>query len=148
MKKLLVFCPFIFVFWIMFWIGQPLALAGTLIAKAHLPAFNDNPLAWQGYLSAAQIQDRHGFLKSDPRGIQKKTPEEIFKDRFLSGLYYNLSKSALDEMFDEDGHIQPGEYTFDDWQISIESDELGIKTEIVNTSTGDITTIELPNPFF
>ena len=142
MKKFLVciFCLFVGVLFLM---PGKAAIATELIYTPVNPSFGGNPLNWSGLLNQATIQNK--FKEERPvRELRvPKTALERFTEQLEYSVFSRMANKIVDAAFGEQT-LQPGEYTFGNYKVSVTTDANGITTVITEISTGNTTTIQIP----
>ena len=139
MKRLLV-CVFCLLFGVLFLMSGRPANATELIYTPVNPSFGGNPLNWSGLLNQATLQNK--FQEGRPLRVPK-SPLERFTEQLEYSVFSRMANRIVDTAFGEDT-LQPGEYVFGNYKISVTTDASGITTIITEISTGNTTTIQIP----
>lgn len=137
MKKLLVYliCGAICA---LFLGNANMARASELVYTPINPSFGGNPFNAQWLLDSALAQNR--FEEEYERDLM-----EDFEERLIRQIFYRMSRMIIDEAFGEYGEpIEPGHYEIGNYHIDISGDEVMITVVIVDITTGDTTTVEVP----
>ena len=142
MKKFLVciFCLFVGVLFLM--PGRP-AIATELIYTSVNPSFGGNPLNGAFLLNQATLQNKFKEEKAVREPISPKSPLERFTQQLEYSVFNRMANRIVDTAFGEDT-LQPGEYTFGNYKVSVTTNAGGITTVITEISTGNTTTIQIP----
>ena len=115
-----------------------MARASELVYTPINPSFGGNPFNAQWLLDQAQVQNR--FEEEYERDLV-----EDFEERLIRQIFYRMSRMIIDEAFGEYGEaIEPGYYEIGNYHIDISTDEVMITVVIVDITTGDTTTVEVP----
>jgi len=115
-----------------------MAAASELVYTPINPSFGGNPFNAQWLLDQAQVQNR---FKEEYEGNLM----EDFEERLIRQIFYRMSRIIIDEAFGEYGEpIEPGYYEIGNYHIDISTDEVMITVVIVDITTGDTTTVEVP----
>ena len=139
MKKFLV-CIFCLLVGILFLMpGRP-AIATELIYTPINPSFGGSPLNGAFLLNQATLQNK--FQEGRPLRVPK-SPLERFTEQLEYSVFSRMANRIVDTAFGEDT-LQPGEYVFGNYKISVTTDASGITTIITEISTGNTTTIQIP----
>lgn len=119
-----------------------MAPASELVYEPINPSFGGSPFNAQWLLDQAQAQNR--FEEEYERDLM-----EDFEERLISQIFYRMSRMIIDEAFGEYGEpIEPGHYEIGNYHIDISSDEVMITVVIVDITTGDTTTVEVPYYYY
>jgi curli production assembly/transport component CsgF len=118
------------------------AFSSPLVWNPINPSFGGSPLNAGWILAYAQAQNKIE-KKVEPWTMPKTDPIEDFKNTLNRQLLYNLSRRIVDNAFGETG-VDVGRYELDDFVIDISTDTGGIKVILTDTSTGNITKIQIP----
>ena len=139
MKKFLV-CVFCLLVGILFLMpGRP-AIATELIYTPINPSFGGSPLNGAFLLNQATLQNK---FKEEKAVRVPKTALERFTEQLEYSAFNRIANRIVDTAFGEDT-LQPGEYIFGDYKVSVTTDVSGITTVITEISTGNTTTIQIP----
>ena len=115
-----------------------MAAASELVYTPINPSFGGNPFNAQWLLDQAQVQNR--FEEEYERDLM-----EDFEERLIRQIFYRMSRIIIDEAFGEYGEpIEPGHYEIGNYHFDISTDEVMITVVIVDITTGDTTTVEVP----
>ena len=139
MKRLSVLVFGLFV-WALFLMPGSMANATELIYTPVNPSFGGSPFNWSGLLQSATLQNK--FQEGRPLRVPK-SPLERFTEQLEYSVFSRMANRIVDTAFGEDT-LQPGEYVFGNYKISVTTDASGITTIITEISTGNTTTIQIP----
>ena len=139
MKRLLV-CVFCLLFGVLFLMSGRPANATELIYTPVNPSFGGSPFNWSGLLQSATLQNK--FKEERPVRVPK-TALERFTEQLEYSVFSRMANRIVNAAFGEDT-LQPGEYVFGNYKISVTTDASGITTIITEISTGNTTTIQIP----
>lgn len=134
-----------FLFYVCLVFGGLLFLtSGTIVTATELiwepinPSFiGGSPLNGSFLLNEAQAQNN---TKDD---VTKKSALQDFNDTLNRQILYRLSSKLVDAAFGEQG-VNPGHYQMGNYIIDVTSDASGLSVHIVDTSTGNDTTVQIP----
>ena len=139
MKRLLV-CVFCLLFGVLFLMSGRSANATELIYTPVNPSFGGSPFNWSGLLQSATLQNKF----KEPHLIREpKSSLERFTEQLEYRVFHQIADRIVKTAFGEDT-LQPGEYIFGNYKISVTTDASGITTIITEISTGNTTTIQIP----
>ena len=117
-----------------------MARASELVYTPINPSFGGNPLNGQFLMELAQAQK-----KFEEEGWWEREPLEEFQDMLTRQILYRMASAVINEAFGEYGEaLQPGHYEVGNYTIDITTDGVVITVVIVDTVTGNMTTIEVP----
>ena len=139
MKRLLVLV-FGLLVGILFLMPGSMATATELIYTPINPSFGGNPLYGTFLLNQATLQNK--FKEARPLR-EPKSSLERFTEQLEYRVFSQIANRIVDAAFGED-MLQPGEYIFGGYTISVITDTYGITTVITEISTGNTTTIQVP----
>jgi len=139
MKRLLV-CVFCLLFGVLFLMSGRPANATELIYTPVNPSFGGSPFNGAWLLQSATLQNK--FEERRPLR-EPKSPLERFTEQLEYSVFSRMANRIVDTAFGEDT-LQPGEYVFGNYKISVTTDASGITTIITEISTGNTTTIQIP----
>jgi len=139
MKKFLV-CIFCLLVGVLFLLSGRPAIATELVYTPINPSFGGNPLNWSGLLNQATLQNK--FKEARPLR-EPKSSLERFTEQLEYRVFHQIADRIVKTAFGEDT-LQPGEYVFGNYKISVTTDASGITTVITEISTGNTTTIQIP----
>ena len=114
--------------------------AADLVYQPINPAFGGRPLNGPFLLNSAQSQNK---FKDPDRPRRGDDPSAQFVRALESRLLSGLANQVTEAIFGENAE-QSGTITFDDQTIHFERGLDGISVEIIDTSTGSNTLIEIP----
>jgi curli production assembly/transport component CsgF len=107
------------------------------------PAFGGDTFNYQWLLQSAEAQNKF----TDPAATGREEQSEL--DSFSAGLnrqlLSQLSRSLLSGQIDFENGLQPGTFTFGDLEVEILETFEGLVVNILDTLTGDTTTVVIPN---
>jgi len=139
MKRLLV-CVFCLLFGVLFLMSGRSANATELIYTPVNPSFGGSPFNWSGLLQSATLQNK--FKEERPVRVPK-TALERFTEQLEYSVFSRMANRIVNAAFGEDT-LQPGEYIFGNYNMSVTTDASGITTVITEISTGNTTTVQIP----
>lgn len=139
MKRLSVLVFGLFV-WALFLMPGSMANATELIYTPVNPSFGGSPFNGAWLLQSATLQNKfkEPYLLREP-----KSSLERFTEQLEYSVFSRMANRIVDTAFGEDT-LQPGEYVFGNYKISVTTDASGITTIITEISTGNTTTIQIP----
>ncbi|WKN43199.1 curli production assembly/transport component CsgF [Tunicatimonas pelagia] len=106
------------------------------------PAFGGDTFNYQWLLSSATAQN--GFEDPDAAlGRQERDPLEDFQQDLNRRLLSDLSRSLVGDQFGEEG-LEEGVFEVGIFQIEVFEGADGVSITILDTSTGDQTTVTVP----
>ena len=139
MKRLLV-CVFCLLFGVLFLMSGRSANATELIYTPVNPSFGGSPFNGAWLLQSATLQNK--FEERRPLR-EPKSSLERFTEQLEYRVFHQIADRIVKTAFGEDT-LQPGEYVFGNYKISVTTDASGITTIITEISTGNTTTIQIP----
>jgi len=139
MKRLLV-CVFCLLFGVLFLMSGRPANATELIYTPVNPSFGGSPFNGAWLLQSATLQNK--FEERRPLR-EPKSSLERFTEQLEYRVFHQIADRIVKTAFGEDT-LQPGEYVFGNYKISVTTDASGITTIITEISTGNTTTIQIP----
>jgi len=139
MKRLSVLVFGLFV-WALFLMPGSMANATELIYTPVNPSFGGSPFNWSGLLQSATLQNK--FKEERPVRVPK-TALERFTEQLEYSVFSRMANRIVNAAFGEDT-LQPGEYIFGNYNMSVTTDASGITTVITEISTGNTTTVQIP----
>ena len=139
MKRLLV-CVFCLLFGVLFLMSGRSANATELIYTPVNPSFGGSPFNWSGLLQSATLQNK---FKEERLIREPKTALERFTEQLEYSVFSRMANRIVNAAFGEDT-LQPGEYIFGNYNMSVTTDASGITTVITEISTGNTTTVQIP----
>ncbi|PRY14293.1 curli production assembly/transport component CsgF [Pontibacter ummariensis] len=107
------------------------------------PAFGGNPYNYSWMLSSAQAQDKLKDPNEQTSSLLNRDPLTDFKENLNRQILNQLSRQLVTAQFGEDG-LEPGSYTIGNYQIDVTEGGAGINIVIVDTGTGNQTTVTIP----
>ena len=139
MKRLLV-CVFCLLFGVLFLMSGRPANATELIYTPVNPSFGGSPFNGAWLLQSATLQNKF----KEPHLLREpKSSLERFTEQLEYRVFHQIADRIVKTAFGEDT-LQPGEYVFGNYKISVTTDASGITTIITEISTGNTTTIQIP----
>ena len=139
MKRLLV-CVFCLLFGVLFLMSGRPANATELIYTPVNPSFGGSPFNGAWLLQSATLQNK--FQEGRPLRVPK-SPLERFTEQLEYSVFSRMANRIVNAAFGEDT-LQPGEYIFGNYNMSVTTDASGITTVITEISTGNTTTVQIP----
>jgi len=117
------------------------AQASTLVYKPILPSFGGNPLNWNGFLSEASAQN---IYHPPEKPSKTSTPVEEFQKRLQYLILSRLATKIVNAAFGEEEELPEGSYEIGNFQIQVTPSDDVIQVHMVDTTTGQTTTVEVP----
>lgn len=114
-------------------------LAQDFVYQPINPAFGGNYFNYQWLLASAQVQNSYENKKSD---TAQRDPLMEFKDNLNRNILGQLSRNLMRNYFGE-GMTQ-GQYNVGSYEIEIAPGPDGLNIVILDTTTGDKTTVTVP----
>ena len=109
------------------------------------PAFGGDTFNYQWLLQSAEIQNQF----TDPAangGLGDRASElDAFADGLNRQLLSQLSRSLLSAQTNFEDGLQPGTFTFGNLEVEVLESLEGLVINILDTNTGDTTTVVIPN---
>jgi curli production assembly/transport component CsgF len=125
----------------------PSALASELIYQPINPSFGGNPFNSAHLLGLADRQNKYdddgGDRPSVSSGLSSTSQGEQFVRQLQSRLLSGLASQVADAIFGENAQ-DSGEIVFGEQQITFARGLETTTIEIVNTTTGETSTIQIP----
>ena len=119
--------------------------AQQLTYKPINPAFGGDTFNYQWLLQSAEIHNQ--FTDPAASGGLGDSASEL--DAFAEGLnrqlLSQLSRSLLSAQINLDEGLRPGTFTFGNLEVEVLESLEGLVINILDTSTGDTTTVVIPN---
>jgi curli production assembly/transport component CsgF len=136
LKLLLSFLPFYFLI--------SLVVQGQdFVYEAKNPSFGGNTFNYQWMLSSAQAQNK--IEEKDDFSLSTNTdPLKDFQESLNRQILSQLSRSLVSSQFGTGDKLEPGEYLIGNFQISISEVSDGVSIVIIDTATGNQTTVVIP----
>lgn len=119
------------------------AQAQDFVYEPKNPAFGGNTFNYSWLLSSAQAQN----TVEDPaagRATAVQDPLATFSNNLNQQVLSQLSSRLIASQFGQ-GAIKPGSYSVGNYQIQITPGPGGVSVQVTDTSTGNQTTITIPN---
>lgn len=120
--------------------------AGELIYYPTHPAFGGSPLNGSVLLNEANAQNTF----TDPDAPKRPTPKtelEKFNEKLQAAVLNRLATGLTQDLFGEDGNLQPGTIETSDFIITIVDPADGtLVVTTVDKNTGATSTFEILNP--
>ena len=116
------------------------ANATELIYTPVNPSFGGSPFNGAWLLQSATLQNK--FKEERPVRVPK-TALERFTEQLEYSVFSRMANRIVNAAFGEDT-LQPGEYIFGNYNMSVTTDASGITTVITEISTGNTTTVQIP----
>ena len=139
MKKLL----YIFTFTATFlFAGTLQAMAQDFVYTPVNPAFGGNYLNYSWMLSSANAQNK--YQESSDFGFNQD-PLADFEQQLQRQILSELTRNVIQDRFGEIDLSQQNSFTFGEFSININPGANGVEINIFNTSTGQQTTVTVPN---
>ena len=139
MKRLSVLVFGLFV-WALFLMPGSMANATELIYTPVNPSFGGSPFNGAFLLNQATLQNK---FKEERLIREPKTALERFTEQLEYSVFSRMANRIVNAAFGEDT-LQPGEYIFGNYNMSVTTDASGITTVITEISTGNTTTVQIP----
>ena len=116
------------------------ASASTLTYKFLIPAFGGDPNYFYTFKSEADAQNiYHAPSKPTP----KTSALEDFKNKLQYLILSKLASKIANAAFGEE-QLNPGTYEIGNFQVQVVPSETEIQVHLVDTTTGNETTVEVP----
>ena len=120
------------------------AQAQDFVYEAKNPSFGGNTFNYQWMLSSAQAQNDI-VEKEDPSILNAPDdPLKDFQESLNRQILSQLSRQLVTAQFGTGDTLEPGEFTIGDFQISITDVADGVSVVIIDTTTGNQTTVVIP----
>lgn len=117
------------------------SFASDLVFQFTNPSFGGNPLYGAYLLQQAQIQDK--FKESKAKALPKKSLLEQFQESLARQVMYQIAYRIVRQAFGEE-ELQAGSYQIGTFVINVAPMSGKIVVQIIDTSTGGETVIEVP----
>ena len=117
------------------------AHASTLVYTPVIPSFGGNPLNWNGFLAEASAQNIYHAPTTPP---PEESPVEEFKKRLQYLILSRLASKIVDAAFGSTEELPQGSYEIGDFQVQVLPSGDTIQVHLVDTTTGNVTDIEVP----
>lgn len=117
--------------------------AQDLVYQPKNPAFGGETFNYQWLQSSAQAQDKTTDPNAQVNSLLRRSPLEDFQQSLNRQILNQLSRQLVTSQFGEDG-LAPGSYTIGSYQIDVTEGGSGIEIVIIDTGTGDRTTVTIP----
>jgi curli production assembly/transport component CsgF len=108
------------------------------------PAFGGDTFNYQWLLQSAEAQSKF----KDPAatsGREEQSELDSFAEGLNRQLLSQLSRSLLSAQINFDDGLKPGTFTFGNLEVEILESFDGLVVNILDTNTGDTTTVVIPN---
>lgn len=108
------------------------------------PAFGGDTFNYQWLLQSADAQNRF----TDPANAtaaQDQSNLDTFADGINRQLLSQLSRALLSSQIDVNDGLEPGTFSFGNLEVEVLESIDGLVVNILDTSTGDTTTVVVPN---
>lgn len=127
----------------LFTLGALKLQAQDLIYVPKNPAFGGDTFNYQWLLSSAEAQNKIADPNAQTNSLLNRSPLMSFEESLNRQILNQLSRQLVAAQFGEDG-LEPGSYTIGSFQIEVSEGSSGINIIIVDTGTGDQTTVTIP----
>jgi len=119
-----------------------LSFASTITYKFIIPDFGGDPDYWYGFFNEAEKQN---IYHAPEKKVEEEKSSEIedFKNRLKYMILSRLASKIADAAFGET-ELKPGTYEIGNFHVEVEPTGSEIKVNLVDTTTGNQTTIEVP----
>jgi len=118
-----------------------LSNASELLYVPQNPAFGGNPINGSYLLSRASAQNNF----KDPNAFSSRDPLENFQDTLTRQVLNQISRRVLDQAFGQGELEAGGLFSYGDFQIEIVTTNPDVIVLLItDTTTGDVTEIEIP----
>lgn len=118
------------------------AEASTLSYKFLIPAFGGDPNYFYVFKTEADVQNIYHAPEKPP------TPPPSAIDEFKKRLQYlilsRLSSKIVDAAFGNTESLPQGTYEIGNYQVTVQNTGESIQVNLVDTTTGSSTTVEVP----
>ncbi|VXB66269.1 Curli production assembly/transport component CsgF [Flavobacterium sp. 9R] len=118
----------------------PSFFAQSLVYKPRNPAFGGDTFNYQWLMSSAENQNK---FKDKSQERLEKTELERFTESLNSQLLNQITRSLFTQQFGNSG-LTEGSYTFGSLSVDIFPSEGGLSVTILDTNTGEQTTVIIP----
>ena len=109
------------------------------------PSFGGQTFNYQWLLSSAQAQNTIEEEKEAPFDFNaSRDPLKDFQESLNRQILSQLSRQLVDSQFGTGGKLEAGEYLVGNFQINITDVPEGINIVILDTATGNQTTVVIP----
>lgn len=140
MKKLLAYSSAIILF--LFFAGPTTASAQDFVYTPTNPAFGGSYLNYSWLLNSANAQNKY----EDSGGFGfNRDPLADFQSSLQRQILSQLTRDIIQERFGDVDLSQQNRFEFGEFSIDILPGPNGIEINIFNTSTGEATTVTIPN---
>ncbi len=116
------------------------ANASTMTYRFLIPAFGGDPNYFYVFKTEADAQN---IYHAPPTPTQETTPLEDFKERLQYLILSQLATKIANAAFGEET-INPGTYNIGNYEIQVTPTGTEIQVNLVDTTTGNTTTVEVP----
>lgn len=108
------------------------------------PSFGGNTFNYQWMLGSAQAQNDIKEPEVDRSASNQRDPLADFQDSLNRQILSQLSRQLVTSQFGASGSLENGEYLIGNYQISISDGLDGVNIVILDTATGNQTTVVIP----
>lgn len=115
--------------------------SSTMTYKFLIPDFGGDPDYWYGFFNEAEKQNI--YHPPTKREEQKESELEDFKNRLKYLILSRLASKIADAAFGEE-ELKPGTYEIGNFQVQVKPTGTDIQVILVDTTTGNQTTVEVP----
>jgi len=127
---------------LLFWVIPSTGFAQDFVYKPKNPAFGGNPINYSWLLSSADTQNLYQGSRSF--GLDRN-PLDNFQSSLQRQILRQLTNNILKDRFGDIDLSEGGEYSFGNFNIEVVPGPNGINVIIQNLSTGEQTTITIPD---
>lgn len=108
------------------------------------PSFGGNTFNYQWMLSSAQAQNAIEEPRVDRSSTTARDPLADFQESLNRQILSQLSRQLVTNQFGSGGALEAGEYVIGNFQINIADGSDGVNIVILDTATGNQTTVVIP----
>ena len=117
--------------------------AQDMVYQPKNPAFGGDTFNYQWLNSSAQAQDKTTDPNARTNSLLNRSPLDDFQQNLNRQILNQLSRQLVASQFGEEG-LEPGSYMIGSYQIDVTEGGSGVDIVIVDTGTGDRTTVTIP----
>jgi curli production assembly/transport component CsgF len=116
--------------------------ASTIVYKPVIPSFGGDPNNWYGLLNEADKQNI--YHPSTTTTTTTTTPVEQFQKQLQYLILSKLATLIANAAFGQTENAPEGTYNIGNYQIQVQSTGTEIQVQILDTTSGSSTTVEVP----
>ena len=133
----------IFAFFLFAFINSSATQAQDFVYEPKNPSFGGQTFNYQWMLSSAQAQNDIEEPREE-RPSTERDPLADFQDSLNRQILSQLSRQLVTNQFGTGGSLEAGEYLIGNYQINITDGLDGVNIVILDTATGNQTTVVIP----